>query len=222
VLDSPGSYTLQRDLVVSGSAPGLTIRANTVVVDLGGFQISGPGLNSGTGILIDGASGVQIRNGFLRDLGFAVTVQSSNAVRLEDLHISGRGLPVPAPPPEVGVMIVNSRGVVVARNTLVGVGLGVFVRGPGSVGNHVYDNTIAATMSGLLGVCFNPAPGASGGPRGNTVERNAITGFRAAIQVNAGGPNVFKDNTLFYLEEAFDVAMGSAAEDIANTKVRLP
>lgn len=222
VLDSPGSYVLIRDLVGNGSEPALTIRANNVTVDLAGYQISGPGTNMGMGILVDGANGVRIRNGYVRDLGFGIVVMNSGSVTIEGMHINGLGIPVAAPPPEVGIMIVNSKGVTVRQNNLLGIGLGVFVRGPGSMGNHIVENTITATRNGLLGVCFNPAPGSVGGPRGNTVERNAISGFRFAIQVNAGGPNVFRDNTLLYSMGAFDVAAGNIIEESGNTKVQLP
>jgi hypothetical protein len=222
VIDSPGTYVLSSDLTVSGSEPALTIRASNVTVDLGGHEIAGPGRNAGTGILIDSSTGVRVFNGNIRDLGMGVTVMSSNAVRLEGLIISGRGIAVSAPPPEVGVMIVNSRSVVVAHNNMFGIGLGVFVRGPGSMGNHIHDNTITASANGLLGVCYNPAPGQVGGPRGDTVERNTIYGFRFGIQVNAGMPNVFRQNVLFYTMGAFEVGAGLTVQDIDNVKVQLP
>jgi Periplasmic copper-binding protein (NosD) len=222
-ITAPGSYILTRDLVYNGRTAALTIRANDVTLDLAGFQITGPGNITGTGIMIDGASGVRVRNGYIRDLAFGVLVNNSNAVTLENLHIVARGLAVPAPPPEVGIMIVNSKAVVVTHNDLYNVGLGVFVRGPGSSGNHIYENTIASNTNGLLGVCYNPAPsGAPGGPRGDTVERNSISGFNFAIQVNAGGPNIYRDNTLIYKVGAFEMAEGTTAEDVNNTKVKLP
>jgi len=221
VIDSPGRYILTRDLTTTSGA-ALTIRANNVTIDLNGNEISGPGTNSGTGILIEGATGVTLSGGFIRDLGFGITVMSSNSVTIEGVHITGRGIAVAAPPPEVGMMVVNSRSVTIRRNNLYSVGLGVFVRGPGSMGNHIYENTITASMNGLLGICYNPAPGVSGGPRGDSVERNSISGFNFAIQVNAGGPNVFKDNTLAYKMGAFEVAAGTMHEDVGNVKIQLP
>lgn len=222
VIDSPGHYILIRDLMATAGQTALTIRANNVTVDLNGNEIAGPAMNSGTGILIDGATGVNLSDGFIRDMGFGITVMNSSSVTLERLHITGRGIAVSAPPPEVGIMLVNSRSVTIRHNNLFSIGLGVFVRGPGSTGNHVYENTITASMNGLLGVCYNPAPGASGGPRGDSVERNSISGFRFAIQVNAGGPNVFKDNTLAYTVEAFEVAAGTVHQDVGNVKIRIP
>jgi Right handed beta helix region len=112
--------------------------------------------------------------------------------------------------------------VTVKHNNVFSVGLGIFVRGAGSTGNHIYENTITATTNGLLGVCYNPALGGSGGPRGDTVERNTITGFGFAIQVNAGGPNIFKDNSLFYTTQPFMTAVGTTMQDVGNTKVQLP
>jgi nitrous oxidase accessory protein NosD len=222
VIDTPGMYLLTRDLSAANGETALTIRAGNVTIDLNGHRISGPGANSGTGILIDGATGVQVRNGYVSDLGFGVTVANSNSVTIEGLQITGRGIAVSAPPPEVGIMVVNSKSVVIRHNSMFGVGLGVFVRGPRSMGNHVYENTISASSNGLLGVCYNPAPGAPGGPRGDTVERNAISGFRFAIQVNAGGPNVFRNNTLLYTVDAFETAAGTILEDTGNVKVQLP
>ena len=119
-------------------------------------------------------------------------------------------------------MLVNSRSVTIRHNNFFGIGLGVFVRGPGSMGNHVYENTITASMNGLLGVCFNPAPGFTGGPRGNSVERNSITGFRYAIQINAGGPNIFKNNSLAYTVGAFDAEADTPYQDVDNVKIQLP
>jgi hypothetical protein len=221
VLEEPGTYILVRDLSAAGDA-AITIRASNVTLDLNGNRISGPGTNTGTGILVSGATGVTIKNGYLRDHGFGVTVMNSNSVTLERLSITGRGIAVAAPPPEVGIMIVNSKAVTVKHNNIYSVGLGVFVRGTESRGNHIFENTITANLNGLLGICYNPAPGGTGGPRGDTVERNAISGFENAIQVNAGGPNVFKNNTLLYLMQAFEIAEGNMVEDIDNTKVELP
>lgn len=60
-LNQPGSYYLTHNLASASS--GITITADYVTVDLGGFRLAGPG-TSGTAISIaESASGTRIRNG---------------------------------------------------------------------------------------------------------------------------------------------------------------
>ena len=58
-----------------------------------------------------------------------VMINNPSNVRVEGLSIRGFGLAVTAPPPEIGILVLQSRGVVLSRNSIFNVGLGIFVRG---------------------------------------------------------------------------------------------
>ena len=59
-IDAPGHYLLLNDISTGGLGPALTITSGGVTLDLNGHQITGPGGNRETGIMIDGASGVKV------------------------------------------------------------------------------------------------------------------------------------------------------------------
>jgi hypothetical protein len=141
----------------------------------------GPGGRSGTGIHIRGANGVRVTNGLVSNHAFGVIVENSNKVVLGDLQIRGEGLAVSMPPPEVAIMIVQSRNVVIEDNAIYNVGLGVFVRGGQSGGNRIVHNTITGGTNAVLGICYNPTDSDMNGPRGDLVYANLISGFNIGI-----------------------------------------
>jgi hypothetical protein len=222
-IDSPGSYVLIRDLTINSAADSaIRITASGVTLDLNGYQISGPGGNMGVGITIAGASGVKVTNGSLSALAMGVVVMNSNNVSLSGLQIRGQDVAVTAPPPEVGVMIVQSKAVSVENNVISNVGLGVFVRGGQSGGNRIMNNTITAGMNGLLAICYNPAPGDDNGPRGDLIDNNLMSGFGTGLSFSSMSLyNVVKDNTIFYKTSAFESA-SATNQDLMNTKMQLP
>jgi parallel beta-helix repeat protein len=221
VISEPGNYYLARDIeVAAGTA--IRITASDVTLDLRGFRVAGPGSNSGRGIEIMGASGVRVMNGTVANFGFAVVVDTSASVVLRDLTIRGRGLAVTAPPPEVGIMIVQSRNTVVENNRLYNVGLGIFVRGGMSWGNRIAGNTVTAGMNGLLGICYNPAPNDPMGPRGDLIEGNHISGFPTGIQMSAAsGSNILRNNSVAYTMMAMELVNTTNTVE-NNTTVMLP
>ena len=130
IIDMPGNYVLQSDLrSPSNDRAAITITASDVTVDLNGLSLTGAGGKLGVGIRIDGARGVRVSNGIISNSAFGVIVMNSSNVVLTNLQISGQGLPVVSPPPETGVMIVQSTNVVVEHNSIYNTGLGIFVRG---------------------------------------------------------------------------------------------
>jgi nitrous oxidase accessory protein NosD len=221
-IDQPGSYQLVHSLDLNSATPAaITVTANGVSLDLNGFEIRGPGNNTGTGILIDGASGVKISNGRLSDLGFGVVVMNSSNVTIRDLNIRARGLAVAAPPPETGIMIVESTGVVVDRNNLYSVGLGIFVRGGMSHGNRITNNNVTGASNAALGICYNPAPGDPMGPSGDFVANNSIYGFPTGISITAtAGASVFRENNIFFTTQGIALN-GAPVQDLNNTTVAL-
>ena len=106
VIDRPGSYVLSQTIRMDASSPaGITIRASGVTLDLNGHEIVGPGGKFGTGILIEGAKGVEVTSGSLSYLAFGVVVRDSSNVKVNHLRIRGQGLPITALPPETGVKV---------------------------------------------------------------------------------------------------------------------
>jgi parallel beta-helix repeat protein len=221
IISSPGNYVLRNDLTSTGSRAGIEIAASGVTLDLGGHQIVGPGGNQGVGVMIRGVSGVSVTNGKLSRNAFGVWVENSKNVVVRDLQIRGTDFAVSAPPPEVGIMIIHSRNVVVEDNAINETGLGIFVRGSGSWGNRIANNTITAGNNGLLGICYNPAPDDPVGPSGDLVEGNLASGFNLGIQTNASTNNVFRGNTLFFKVAGFEFNENQN-EEIDNTLVMLP
>src|SRR5262249_10161601 len=117
--------------------------------------------------------------------------------RIESLHISGDDLGGP-PPGEVGVLIVNSRGVVVERNVITSTFLGIFVRGAKSGGNRIAHNALTGGGAGQLGICYNP-DGSSDtpGPSGDLVYNNLVSRFVIGIQTSAAtAGNLFRENSI--------------------------
>jgi hypothetical protein len=216
IIDSPGNYSLIRDI------GAVVISANDVTLDLNGYSINGPGGRNGTGVTIRGARGVEVFGGSISDFGFGLVVENSANVVLRNLRIRAQGLAVPAPPPETGIMIVQSSNVVVEKNALYNVGLGVFVRGGMSRGNRIANNTITAGTNGALGICYNPAPTDPLGPRGDLVYNNLVSGFNTAVALSdMSVANVFRENTLIYRIAAF-TSPNASNMDLDNTKVVLP
>lgn len=199
-IDQPGSYALRANLYYnSSSGPAILIKSDGVSLDLNGFEIMGPGGKQGTAIMVDGAHGVSIANGTLSNNWFGVVVQNSGNVTIRNMKIRAQGLVVTALPPEVGIMIVESRGVVVEDNAIFNTGLGIFVRGGMSGGNRLSNNTVTAGTNGLLGICYNPAPNDAESPKGDIVSGNLVSGFTTGMSFKGTSAfNVIKDNVIQY------------------------
>lgn len=222
VIDEPGSYIITGGLPGKSNAGTIVIAANDVSLNLNGHTLSGQGGNQGIGVHIRSASGVRVTNGNLSNFAVGLLVEGSRNVHIENLLVRGQGLAVSAPPPETGIMIIQSRNVAVVNNGFYNVGLGVFVRGGMSSGNRIAGNTITAGTNGALGICYNPAPADSSGPRGDLVYGNLITGFGTGIQMSENSAaNVLKENTIAYRMMAVDIRNVTNL-DIDNTKVQLP
>lgn len=222
-IDTPGHYALSRDILLNTSRlTGFMITADGVTLDLNGHQIMGPGGKLGTGILIEGANGVEVVNGSLAYLAFGVNVQNSNNVVLRNLRIRGQGLVITSLPPETGIMIAQSKNVVVEDNAIYNTGLGVFVRGSQSWGNRIAGNTLTANTNGALGICYNPTPSDPNAPRGDLVLGNLISGFGTGIQMNENSMNnVLRENTIAYINTGIE-NMNETNQDIDNVLVQLP
>ncbi|MBK9164017.1 MAG: hypothetical protein IPM21_08900 [Acidobacteria bacterium] len=197
-IDRPGRYVLRNDLRV-GSGDAITIRSSDVTLDLRGYAVTTGSPGTGTGIRILGASGVEVKNGIVGGFNMNVTVADSSNVNVHRLQISGRGLAPNNGPSEIGIVILQSRGVFVSRNNISSVNLGIFVRGGNATGNRIFENVIvggATASSNLLGICYNPAPNAGEeGPRGDNIYNNHVTRYGYAFAISSGSIyNVFNEN----------------------------
>jgi len=204
-ITEPGAYELRRDLFAADVA--IIIRANQVTLDLGGHALRGPG-GSGVAIRVENSSGVEVHNGSLGSFGLGVEVRKSRNVKLEHLRIVGEDRGGTPPNIEIGVMIVDSRGVVVAHNVIVDTFLGVFVRGGGSAGNRITENVVTGGQKGQLGICYNPADGEGPpGPRGDLVYDNLISRFHTGISLSAESvTNIVRNNDIAFLVIAISEA----------------
>lgn len=200
-ITEPGVYVVQRSFFSPDEWPAIVVAASGVTIDLGGHTLSGPGGRRGLGILVDGVRGVRIINGTLASFGIGVQVSGADNVTVRGLQIIGEDLGGTPPAIEIGVLVVNSRGVVLTENTISRVFLGIFVRGGMSSGNRLADNTLAAGANGGLGICYNPSPtaGAADGPHGDLVYNNLVSRFGKGIQTSQGTTgNVFRENAVAY------------------------
>lgn len=200
VISRPGLYRLRDDLKVrNGNA--IVIRASNVTLDLGGNSVTTDTAGTGSGVMVVGVSGVEVRNG--RVGGFNINLNSNDAenVRFRNLQIVGRGLAPANGPSEIGVLLMQTRGAHVENNTITSVNLGIFVRGAASTGNRIFENVVTGgpiAANNLLGICYNPAPNAgTAGPRGDNIYNNHITRYGYAIAISEGSiHNVFNENVL--------------------------
>ncbi len=198
-INEPGSYVLRYDLMVD-RGDGLVVTASGVTIDLNGHQIGTRTNGNGRGILIDGASGVAIKNGRVGSFMANVMLLNSTNVIVQDLQIVGAGLAPSGGPSEIGINIINSRAALIKGNTISSVNLGIFVRGGNATGNRITENNItggANPAHGLLGICYNPAPNAgTAGPRGDLIYNNHIARFGYAFAISEFSIyNIIRDNT---------------------------
>jgi len=219
----PGSYRLHRDVRLREAGAAVVITASGVSLDLAGHTLTGPGGTQGTGILIEGGHGVSVHNGTLRGFAFGVQVVNAVNVKVQGLQIGAEDAGGP-PPGEVGIMIVNSRGVEVFRNLVSRVFLGVFVRGGGSGGNRVAENTLSAGANGQIGICYNPdGLGTPAGPRGDLVYNNLVSGFNIGVQTSTESTgNIFRENDIAFRQQGVQELSPAGANVFAeNTEVDL-
>jgi Right handed beta helix region len=147
---------LTHDLVC-GPGDGLVIGADGIVLDLGGYSITGQG--TGAGVRIPGYDGVTITKGEISDFATAVEVQQStgSTVSKLDLHKNGRG-----------VNVGTGGGHLIEKNTITGSSLDA-IRVDGSVSNLIAKNVLDGNVFGI-GIANNSV--------GNVAEKNVITASR--------------------------------------------
>lgn len=218
VIDDPGVYTVHRNLSTNGAEPVITIRASNVYLNLNGRSLTGPGSKQGIGILVENVSAVCIRDGIIGGFGIGVRVAGSNNVRVQGLKILANDLGGSPPDVEIGIMLANSRAVLVKDNVISRVFLGIFVRGGGSGGNRIVENTITGAMNGMLGICYNPVPGSPAAPQGDLVYNNLISRFTTGIATSdQTRNNIFRENDIAYFSMPVSEAVAGSNLFVDNT-----
>jgi parallel beta-helix repeat protein len=219
---------LNRDIrVPSGDA--VTINASGVTLDLNGRNVQTATTGNGRGIVVNNVSGVTVKNGKIGAFNINVFATGSTNLHLESLQIVGANLPLSGGPSEIGILFISTRGSRVTHNTITGVGLGIFVRGPISGGNVIANNTLVGgpdTSRSPLGMCWNPLPGAAGtdpGPKGDLVYNNHVAQFLTGISFSAGTTGtIAKENTIVFVNAAFSgTTPGSSNITADNTIIQV-
>jgi hypothetical protein len=86
-IEESGVYHLIGNFsVTEGHASAITVRADDVVIDLGGFTLTGPGIGTGRGVSGEDVAGVTVRNGSILDFGNAGIVLNAQSL-VEDVRI---------------------------------------------------------------------------------------------------------------------------------------
>lgn len=206
-----GSYVLLRDITLGESGTAIIIAADNVSLNLNGHSVVGPGNKQGVGIGIEGVNSISVHNGTIAGFGIGIRVASAQDVIGENLQIRGEDGGGP-PPGEVGVLVLNSRAVILRDNTISRTFLGVFVRGGGSGGNRIAGNTLTGGQNGQLGICYNPdGLGNLAGPKGDLVYNNLVSRFNIGIQTSVQTfGNIFRENNIAFFQQAIqEVTAGS-------------
>lgn len=185
------STTLDSD--VGPCSEGLTIGADNVTLDLGGFTLSGtPAAGEGPGVLVAGRTGVTVTNGTITqfDSGVAIEGGSGNTVtRLQLLDNRGVG------DYGEGVLVFASTGNTVSYNLIRNNGpyggISLLIADGNLVeNNQIVDNNMSTTNTS--GIRLENI-GTFASSDGNTVRNNLVTGSALdGIQLFAGS----SDNTV--------------------------
>lgn len=219
----PGSYVLGSNIEVGAGQVAINVLADDVDIDLAGFTIKGPGGPGSTGIAARGVSNVTIRSGSIAGVGIGISLTDTVNAVVEEVQIHGADRGGPPPNIEIGVLLVNSRGVRVVDNVITDVFLGIFVRGGGSGGNRIAQNTVTGGQHGELGICYNPAPsGGTAGPRGDLVYNNLVSHFNRGIALSAESTdNVILGNTLAAFHAPMEEATPGSNVIVGNHEAEL-
>jgi parallel beta-helix repeat protein len=217
-----GSYVLLQDIALHEPGTAIVIAADNVSLNLNGHALVGPGNKQGVGIAIDGFNGIRVHNGTIASFGTGLRIANARDVRVESLQIRGEDGGGPGPG-EVGVLLLNSRAVVLKDNTISQTFLGIFVRGGGSSGNRIASNTVTGGQTGQLGICYNPdGSGNLAGPTGDLVYNNLISRFKIGIQtsVQTAG-NIFRENDIAFVQLAIQENTPGSNVFVDNTSIAI-
>lgn len=210
------------DSNVGPCAKGITIGANSVVLDLNGFTISGtPAGGEGPGILVSERTGVTVKNGTvtLFDTGVAIEGGSGNTVTNMNIR-ENRGTGDYGE----GVLLLDTSANTVSNNRITNNGqyggISILIGRNNLVeGNQIVGNNMSPTNTSGIRL-ENIGRTAS---TGNTIRNNLVQGSGLdGIQIFAGGSdNVISRNTVLNSNrDGITAFAGSNRNIIEDNQVR--
>ena len=132
-----GDVTLEASL--TGCTTGLVVGADGVTIDLNGYAIKGVGAEAGSGIEVDGRSGITIRNGSIRGFATGVDFRGTSDSTVEDMRVTDSS---------VGIHVWFSLNIRVVDNSLSD-NSGPGIRCLGDGGHHIENNHSARNGIGV-------------------------------------------------------------------------
>ncbi len=134
--------TLDGDLICD-NGPGLVVIADNVTVDLGGHRLSGTEDGSGgPGILLQGVSGVTVKNGVVERFDAGVVIDGGSGNVIENLVVRDN---IGSPEGDYGdgIVVLNATGNRIEKNTVERNGpYSGIALGENAQGNEVRDNVV--------------------------------------------------------------------------------
>jgi len=117
VIASPGLYRLEGPITLGGAATGIEIRSSNVILDGGGYSVTGSRSANSNGILVSGQENVTIRNLTVSNCHTGVHLFGTNGSTVHDVTTDSN---------DFGVAVLESRAVRIedsttGSNTLAGV-----------------------------------------------------------------------------------------------------
>jgi hypothetical protein len=191
-ITSGGHYTLMQNLEVTGATTAIVIKADNVVLDLGGWTISGDGSGSASsiGIRVTGAN-VTICNGAVRKFNYGISVSTpvgasttNSAAKIQRMRVLDSGY--------AGVTFERADGCSIEDSEVLGVGsnntgFGVSVSGNGC--------TVERNRIQVQGVGIDVSGGPIGtGGTGTIILSNAIQATTHGINFQGTGSGTYVSN----------------------------
>ena len=217
-ISESGSYYLTGNRACSGF--GIQVLVDDVTIDLMGYNLIGPGSGTGYGILMNGLSNVEIRNGTVRDFYYGIyenstTSQGHRVINVRAVSNSRYGIYLRSNnnmvknctvmdngTSAIGTVycIYANSGSTITGNTAYDNGVSatsnvyvIYDQGGSTVtGNTVHDNGTSAT-----GTVFGMYTGSGSTVTGNTVRDNGSTAGSVVYGIYANSGSTVTGNTAY-------------------------
>lgn len=207
VIDMPGTYLLDRDIIDCQNTVGIEIRASNVVFDGQGHLISGLNRGGSAGIFVskdpdNPLTGVTIKNVNVNRWDYGIYYLNANTGVIQEVRTTGNE--------KYGIVLyAESSGNTIVDNMLSDNGDGIYlttssngntirntsIRGNRNHGISIFDSTSnvlesnSITGASICGVMFFTA-------NSNTLTSSTITGDTYGIQIYHSDSNILKNNTI--------------------------
>jgi len=194
-ITAPGAYALTKSLATTTDTDGITVNANNVTIDFGGFGITGPGTTRNGIFIAYNNKRVEIRNGFITgfDTGIRQAGIEDVTTRVINMKIYSNA--------SYGINI-NARGNLVKDCTVEGSIIGIYT----GVGSTVTGNIITGnTMYGIFAdfgcmisgntVYSNPGTGIYAYPGGSII--NNLINNNTGKGLDGSNSSLVNNNSVF-------------------------